>query len=251
MSGRTVALKVLDMRILAKQKQRMARAYKGKSPPTESEVLMTMRDPNVVQTFDHGISTKNEEFIVMEFIEGVSLNFLVETKSSQVAGKRIDYLIQAAKGLAYVHEQKYIHRDVCPRNLMVTPENVVKLIDFGLAVPNAPEFRRPGNRAGTANYMAPELIKREPTDERVDIFSFGVMTYECLTGKFPWDAPDSMQMMVMHMNAPPKDPRDLNPELDEELAKLMLHSIAQNPKRRIGSMKELVERLQSLQRQNY
>jgi eukaryotic-like serine/threonine-protein kinase len=188
---------------------------------------------------------------VMEFIEGVGLNFLIETKSQHLNGKRINYLIQAAEALAYVHEQKFIHRDFCPRNLMVNPEGTVKLIDFGLAVPNSPEFRRPGNRSGTANYMAPELIKREPTNERVDVFSFGVSAYECITGKFPWEAPDTTQMMVMHMNTPPKDPRKIRPDIDDDLAKVLMQTIAQNPKKRFSNMREVTESFRSLKRQNY
>jgi serine/threonine protein kinase len=251
MTGRTVALKVLDMVQINRQLERMRRAYAGAVPPSEGELSLKLRHDNVVHTYDHGVSTKGEQFLVMEFIEGVGLNFLIEANSQQISGKRIGYLAQAADGLAYVHEQQIIHRDFCPRNLMVTPEGVVKLIDFGLAVPNTPEFRRPGNRSGTANYMAPELIKRGSTDERIDVFSFGVSAYECITGKYPWEAPDTTQMMVMHMNNPPKDPRVIRPDVDEELAKLLMRLIAQNPKKRIGSMKEAADGLRSLKKQDY
>src|SRR5262245_61660377 len=164
MTGRTVALKVLDMVQMNRQLERMKRAYGGAVPPSEGALSVQLKHNNIVHTYDHGVSTKREQFIVMEFIEGVGFNFLIETKSQQLTGKRINYLIQAADGLAYVHEQKFIHRDFCPRNLMVNPEGTVKLIDFGLAVPNTKEFRRPGNRSGTANYMAPDLIKSKPTD---------------------------------------------------------------------------------------
>jgi len=251
MTGRTVALKVLDMVQMRRQLERMRRAYGGLVPPSEGEVSVKLRHENVVHTYDHGLSTNREQFLVMEFIEGVGLNFLIETKAPQLVGKRIEYLAQAADGLAYMHELGYVHRDFCPRNLMVNTEGVVKLIDFGLAIPNTPEFRRPGNRAGTANYMAPELIKREVTDHRVDIFSFGVSAYECLTGRLPWDAPDSTQMMVMHMNTPPRDPREVRPDLDAELAQLLLRALAPSPKKRIASMKQIAEALRSLERRDY
>jgi serine/threonine protein kinase len=230
---------------------RMKRAYGGAVAPSEGELAVKLQHDNVVRTYDHGISTNRDQFIVMEFIEGVGFNLLIETKSPQLAGKRIGYLLQAAEGLEYVHSQKLIHRDFCPRNLMINQEGVVKLIDFGLAVPNTPQFRRPGNRSGTANYMAPELIKREATDERIDVFAFGVSAYECLTGKFPWEAPDSTQMMVMHMNTPPKDPRHLQPDLDDDTARFLLRAIAQNPKKRFGTMREVVDALRSLSRQDY
>src|SRR5207244_13290462 len=102
-----------------------------------------------------------------------------------------------------------------------------------------------------ANYMAPELIKREATDERIDIFSFAVSAYECITGRFPWEAADTMQMMIHHMNTRPRDPREVKPDLDDELAALLLRGIAQSPKKRIPSMKEFAEALRSLKRQDY
>jgi serine/threonine protein kinase len=264
MSGRTVALKLLDKEKTAKL---MDRDYGGAVRPTEGEISVSLKHPNLVATYEHGMSTQNEPFLVMEFIEGVGLNFLIETRDRKLAGQRIDFLAQAGEGLAYFHERGYIHRDICPRNMLVGTESaepegppaiernrqkgVVKLIDFGLAVPNTPEFRRPGNRTGTANYMAPELIKRDPTDERIDIFSFAVTAYECVVGRLPWDAADTMQMMIMHMNSPPRDPREFMPEIDNELAELLIHGLAQHPKKRVPSMKQFVERLRGLKRQDY
>ena len=97
----------------------------------------------------------------MELIEGVGLNFLDrDARASSSNGNRINYLAQLADGLEYMHKQGFLHRDICPRNVMVTNDGVVKLIDFGLAIPYTPEFCKPGNRTGTPNYLAPELIKR-------------------------------------------------------------------------------------------
>src|SRR5262249_4282238 len=100
-SGRTVALKILDKR---KTAGLMARNYGGAVRPSEGGISVGLRHPNVVHTFEHGLSTKDEQFLVMEFIEGVGFNFLIETKDRKLQGKRINYLIQAAEGLAYVHE---------------------------------------------------------------------------------------------------------------------------------------------------
>lgn len=250
-SGRTVALKVLDMAIIKRQTERMRRAYNGKLPPNEGEVSVGLKHPNLVITHEWGMSTKKEIFLVMEFIEGIGLNFLVETKDPRLAGKRINFLLQAAAGLAYMHEQKFIHRDLNPRNMMLTPDEVLKLIDFGLAVPNTPDFHKPGNRTGSINYMAPELIKRMPINERIDIFSFGVSCYEVLVGRFPWEAAESTERMKQHMNVPPTDPKKHNPDIGDDLAKLLLRGVAQDPKKRIPSMKEFAEALRSLKRQDY
>jgi serine/threonine protein kinase len=248
MSGRTVALKILDIEKTAKL---MARDFGGAKRPSEGEVAVTLKHPSVVVTYEFGMTTKNEMYLVMEFIEGVGFNFLIETKAPALQGKRIKYLIQTAEGLAYIHEQGYIHRDICPRNVMISQEGEAKLIDFGLAVPNKPEFRRPGNRTGTANYMAPELIKRMPTDEKIDIYSFGIMAYETIVGRYPWEAADTMQMMREHMNTPPKDPRELREDVEEDLAKLLLRTMAVSPKMRLASMREFAAALKGLNRQDY
>ena len=146
---------------------------------------------NVVRTYEHGITTTGERFIVMEFILGVSLKFVREATKTGLRGK-VKLLAQAADALAAVHAAGYIHHDVNPNNFLVNHHNNVKLIDFGLAVPNTPAFQRPGNRTGMLQYMAPELIRRESTDERIDIFGFGVMAYELLTDRLPFGGGNSL-----------------------------------------------------------
>src|SRR5262249_35039428 len=143
--GRTVCLKVLDKEKTAKFEAR----FLGSKKPSEGAVCMLLRHKNIVQTFEYGLSTQGEPFLVMELIEGQGLNLLVETRSRQLAGNRVNYLRQICDGLEHVHSQGFLHRDICPRNVMVTHEGVVKLIDFGLAIPNRPEFLKPGNRTGT------------------------------------------------------------------------------------------------------
>ncbi len=247
-TGRIVALKVLDKE---KTERLMQRTFGGKTRPSEGEIAVSLRHPNVVTTYEHGIATTGEQFLVMEFIEGVGLNYLIDTNDPSLKGRRVELLIQGAEALAYVHKAGYIHRDVCPRNLLVSNDGVVKLIDFGLAVPNTPEFRAPGNRTGTPQYMAPELIRREPTDERIDVFSYAVTAYEVLTGHLPWEGPDTLQIMLAHINQPPKDPREYRPDLDDDIVRLLYRGLAQNPNRRIRSMREFVDLLRSLPRQDY
>src|SRR5262249_20411163 len=163
--GRTVCVKLLDK---AKTAQFEGR-FKGLDKPTEGEILMALRHKNIVQTFDIGVSKQGEPVLVMEWIEGVGLNFLIETKAPQLEQQNFSYLIQLSEALEYMHTQRYLHRDLCPRNVMITKEGLIKLIDFGLTIPYKPEFCRPGNRTGTADYLSPELIRRQPTDHRVDL----------------------------------------------------------------------------------
>jgi eukaryotic-like serine/threonine-protein kinase len=162
-TGRTVALKVLDPAKLARLEQRFVGLHK----PKEGQIAVVLNHPHIVRTLEHGITTEREEYLVMEFIEGVGLGYLVEVQNERMRENCLFYCIQLGEAINYLHVNEWIHRDLCPRNVLVTDEDVIKLIDFGLMVPNTEDFRKPGNRTGTANYMAPELIKRQPTDQRI------------------------------------------------------------------------------------
>jgi serine/threonine protein kinase len=242
-TGRTVCLKVQD---LGKTEAAAARSG-GAGRLTEGEIALRINHPNVVKTFEWGVSTKGTYFIVMEFIDGVSFNFVRESKSPKLADK-LEYLAQAAEGLAAVHAAGYIHRDFGPKNLLVNRDDQVKLIDFGLAVPNTEAFHRPGNRTGTLTYMAPELLRREPTDERIDIFSFGATAFEFLTGKLPYDinAQDQMGAMRVRINSTPKRLEEVAPKLPAELCALVNKTLEKRPADRWAKAATLGEALRGM-----
>ncbi len=240
--GRTICLKVLDKEKTIKFENR----FTGLNKPPEGEICLALKHKNVVQTYEYGMSTKQEPFLVMELVEGVGMNFLVETKSKQLEGHRLDYLSQLSEALEYLHRTGFLHRDLCPRNAMVNNEGVVKLIDFGLAIPYRPEFCKPGNRTGTTNYLAPELIKRQQTDARVDMFSLGVTAYEIFTGTLPWEKGPSEKMLRSMMAVPGRDPREMRADLDEATAKFLIKAIDRDPKLRWQRPKEFREALQAL-----
>jgi serine/threonine protein kinase len=241
--GRVVCLKLLDKEKTAKFEARFPGAI---HKPKEGAVCVSLRHKNVVQTFEHGLTTEGEPYLVMELIEGDGLNLLVETRSPRLDGCRIDFLSQMADGLEYLHGQGFLHRDICPRNVMVTRENVIKLIDFGLTIPNRPEFCKPGNRTGTPNYLAPELIRRVATDKRVDLFALGVTAYEVFTHTLPWERAQSLQTLLSHMNSPGRDPRDFRPDLDQATAAFLIKAVARDPRERFQSAAEFREALQAL-----
>jgi serine/threonine protein kinase len=212
---------------------------------------MSLHHRNVVKTYDHGLTKNGEQFLVMEWIEGVGFNYLIETKNAALNGKRVEFLIQVAEGLEYVHRQGYLHRDICPRNIMLNQEGVVKIIDFGLTIPSTPAFCKPGNRTGTPNYLAPELIKRSTTDHRVDLFALGVTAYETITGMLPWEKTESLQTLLSHLNSTGRDPRDYKPDLDERMAKLLIKAIDRDRTRRFQTAVEFREALKALPKQDY
>lgn len=244
-SGRTVCLKVQD-----KAKSEAAAARGGTSlagRPSEGEIGLKIIHPNVVKTYEFGMSTKGEHFIAMEFIDGVSLQYVRESRVMDIA-ERVEMLAQAAEGLAALHAAGFIHHDFGPKNALVNRDNTVKIIDFGLAVPDTPQFHRPGNRTGTLSYMAPELIRRETTDARIDIFSFGATAFEFFTGRLPYDVSqtDPMAMMRARINAEPLKLASVAPKLPPELCELIDKTLAKRKEDRWPKMSTLAEAFREL-----
>jgi serine/threonine protein kinase len=240
--GRVVCLKVLDKLKTAK----FAARFPGLNRPLEGAICTALRHKNIVQTFEYGLTRQKEEYLVFELIDGMGLNFLIETRSPHLQGNRVALLRQIADAMEHIHQQSFLHRDVCPRNIMVTQEGLVKIIDFGLSVPYRPEFCRPGNRTGTPNYLAPEIIKRISTDHRVDLFALGVTAYELFTGELPWERAQSIQTLQSHLNSPGKDPRDFVHDLDDFIVAFLNKSIEREPRDRFQSAAEFRDALKEL-----
>ena len=248
--GRTVCLKLLDKAKTATFEARFTN--QGLDKPSEGAICMALRHPNCVATYEYGITTQKEPYLAMEWIDGLGLNYLIETKSPQLKGNRVNYLKQLCDAVEYLHSQKFLHRDLCPRNVMVTKEGEVKLIDFGLTIPYTPDYCRPGNRTGTADYLAPEIIKRQSTDHRVDIFALGVTAFEIFTGVLPWERSlSSEETLRKHLNTPPRDPKDLNPELDDDLCAILRKAVARERTERFSSAAAFKEALDNLGRDDY
>jgi len=237
MSGRIVALKVLDhVKTL-----RFESRFVGLNKPTEGTIAVQLKHPNIVQTYESGITFDDEQFLVMEFVSGVSLSYLVDVQNDVMQQRRLTFIVQLGEALDYFHRQNWIHRDLCPRNVLLDENYNVKLIDFGLAVPNTPEFRKPGNRTGTANYMAPELIKRQSTDQLIDQFSYAVSCFEMYTRRLPWEGAETLEMVVQHINKPAVDIRELVPDIDEQVAAAIMKALQGDPRNRWRSVRQMVD----------
>lgn len=238
-NGRVVCLKVQDRE---KTTAAIARSQQT-GRPSEGEIGMKISHPHVVKTFEFGQSTRGEYFLVMEFIDGVPLNALRATRPLTLPQK-VDFLVQTAEGLAAVHRAGFIHHDFGCKNALVNQQDQVKIIDFGLAVPNTPTFQRPGNRTGTLEYMAPELLRREATDEKLDIFSFGATAFEFLTGRLPYEnAPDRMAQIRLRMNSDPLDLAQVAPHLPEGLCRLINKTLTRRKEDRWPAMSSLAQAL--------
>lgn len=242
-TGRTVCLKLQDM---TKNAQAAARAVK-EGRPTEGEMAAKVVHPHVVRTYEYGLTTGREYYILMEYIDGQSLTFMRESRPFRLA-ERLEWLAQAAEGLAAIHAAGLIHHDFGPRNALIDRNDQLKIIDFGLAVPNTPAFHRPGNRTGTLIYMAPELVRRESTDERIDVFSFGAVAFEFLSNRLPYDAPaaNSLAQAQARINQDPLDLAKVKPDLPAELCDLIRETLARRKEDRRIKMESLPSRLREI-----
>jgi serine/threonine-protein kinase len=241
-SGRILGLKVVDR---AKQDPIESR-YKGLGKPSEGEIGAKIEADNVVRTVEWGVSTTNEPFVVTEFIDGVLLHSLImgrrefpPAERPFQAAQRIDLVRQAAAAIGAVHAAGFVHRDICPRNFMLRPDGRLVLFDFGLAVPDKPAFLQPGNRVGTPNYMAPEVIRRRQADRRLDIFSFGVTAYEICTATAPWPRGNTGKTALQH-DQPPADIRGHWAEIPEPLAAAITACLAADPMQRPPTMERVL-----------
>ena len=247
---RMVCLKLLDKEKTAKFEEKFK--IQGIHKPPEGEICLALKHPHIVVTYEHGLGLNNKPYLSMEWIDGRGMNYLLDAKSPDLTGNRINYLMQLCDAVTYLHNQRYLHRDLCPRNVMVNSEGVVKLIDFGLTVPYTPEFCRPGNRTGTLDYLAPELIKRMTTDHRIDLFALGVTAFELLTGHLPWERSlSSEETLRKHLNTPAREPKAMNPDLDDDLAAILIKSIAKDPAERFASARAFKQALDGLGRKDY
>jgi serine/threonine protein kinase len=246
-TNRIVCVKILDKKKTTEFEAR----FPGLNKPSEGAICVGLDHKNIVKTFEHGLTTDDEPVLIMEWLEGHGLNFLLQAGGSQLNGKRVDCLVQLADGLAYLHDKRILHRDICPRNVMIGKKGEVKYIDFGLAIPYRPEFCKPGNRTGTVNYLAPEIIKRSTTDHRVDLFALGVMAYEMIAGSLPWEKSQSLDHLLRIMNAPATDPRQHKPHLDEPTARLLLKAVEREPARRFQTAATFRDALEELPRRDW
>jgi serine/threonine-protein kinase len=242
-TGKIVGLKILD----PEKSNIVEGRFKGLNKPNEAEIGIALNHPNIVKTLGHGTSYDNKQYIVLEFLEGAGLNSLLMSRSPHLDGKRLGIIRKMAEAIAAVHKAGFIHRDICPRNFMVSPQfDRVTLIDFGLTLPARAEYMQPGNRTGTPNYMSPEIVRRRKTDQRVDVFAFGVTAYEVMTFDLPWTRGIDGRAALEHDLAPPIEITTRRPNINKTLAKTIMWCLAANPEERCPSMERFLTAIASV-----
>jgi serine/threonine-protein kinase len=210
----------------------------------EGERAVKLVHENVVRTLAQGIQ-HGRYYLVMEYLRGGNVAQLLRSSSPQLAGRRVAVIRDAGRGLAYVHGQGIIHRDMCPRNVLLSGRGVPKLIDFGVSAERGDRIRNTGTRTGRPAYMAPELIRSNHFDERTDIYAFGMSLYEMCTGRRPLRGnEDTFQALAAALNTEVPPPSTMRPSIDPRLEKLIMRALDPRPQRRFPSMDLLLERLE-------
>ena len=236
--GKKYGLKILDP---AKTKQ-FRDKFDGKGFPSESEIANTLRHSAIVETVETGFTSKGNEFLLMEFMDGPLLDYAIEQRDQIVRKNALKITKQLASAIQFVHESDYIHRDICPRNILLNRSGEqAKLFDFSLSVPNRPEFRQPKNRTGTPLYMAPEIVRRRATDHTVDIFAFGITVYQLMTFEHPWGVTENTSKSALLFDSrPATNIRDHVPKIQDRIADAIMSCLEFDPAKRCPSIKRFL-----------
>jgi serine/threonine-protein kinase len=222
--------------------------FKGLNKPSEGEIAYQLSHPNVVKTYEYGWTTSGTQYILMEFVAGPGLHTVLNNRDPVIEGHRLRLVRQMAEALRYVHEQGFIHRDVCPRNYIYESKTGnLKLIDFGLTLPAKKEFMQPGNRTGTPLYMAPEVVRRRWTDQRLDIFALGVSAYQLCTYELPWPVSETTgKAALAHDTHAPRPITDYRPTLNRTLASAIMRCIEADPNKRPQTVERFLNAIRSV-----
>jgi tetratricopeptide (TPR) repeat protein len=233
--GRTVAVKIIHPHLVGEENA-AARFI------TEARAASRLNHPNSVGIIDFGKTPDGQLYLVMEFLRGRDLARVTYEDGALPFRRIVDVLRQTLAALAEAHTENIIHRDLKPENIILEPVrsggDFVKVVDFGLAKMRAetqqPGITSPGIVCGTPEYMSPEQARGDPLDARSDLYSVGVILYQLLTGRLPFEADSPTQVVLAHLTQPPKDPRQVAPDrqIPEQLADMVLKALAKDPKDR-------------------
>jgi predicted Ser/Thr protein kinase len=213
----------------------------------EARAAGKLSHPSVVTIYDVGEQEGTQApYIVMEYIEGTTLDSLISNSAEKPIPRTLDLVKQVAEALDYAHSQGIVHRDIKPANIIVTPDGRAKITDFGIAKLAVTQLTMPGEAIGTPSYMSPEQITGEQVDGRSDLFSLGIILYSMLVGQKPFTGENATSVMF---NISYKDPvplTQLKPSLDPQLNRVIERALAKRPADRYQTGKEFADDLDNL-----
>jgi serine/threonine-protein kinase len=231
--NRLVAIKILKDEFLSNQE--FLRRFRN-----ESKAIAMLSHPNIVNVYDVSFGDLIQ-YIVMEYIDGITLKEFIEREGSLRWKDAVHFTIQILRALQHAHDRGIVHRDVKPQNIMVLSDGTIKVTDFGIARFARSDQRTITDKAiGSVHYISPEQARGEKTDEKTDIYSVGVMLYEMLTGKLPFQAESAVSVAIMQLQREPQLPTQVNPSIPLGLEQITMHAMQKSQERRYQSASEIL-----------
>ena len=232
---RTVAVKILKDEFLANEE--FTRRFKN-----ESKAIAILSHPNIVKVYDVSFGERLQ-YIVMEYIDGITLKEYIDQQKDIKWKEAVHFTVQILRALQHAHDKGIVHRDIKPQNIMLLADGTIKVTDFGIARFSRTDIRATSNQAkaiGSVHYISPEQARGEITDEKADIYSVGVMLYEMLTGRLPFEADNAVSVAIMQLQSEPKLPREINPQIPEGLEEITMKAMQKDPAKRYQSAAEML-----------
>lgn len=212
----------------------------------ESQAVAMLSHPNIVSVYD--VSRGETEYIVMELIDGITLKQYMEKRGQLNWREALHFITQIIKALSHAHSRGIIHRDIKPQNIMVLRDGSVKVADFGIACLANSANTLTQEALGSVHYMSPEQAKGDRTDARSDIYSAGVVLYEMLTGRLPFEGDSAVSVAIQHLSSVPLSPREINPDVPEALELICMKAMASDIDKRYASADEMLADLEEFRK---
>ena len=233
MEDRPVAVKILKPEFSGDEE--FLRRFRN-----ESKAIAVLSHPNIVKIYDVGF-TDEIQFIVMEYIDGITLKEFIEQQGVLKWKDALHFITQILRALQHAHDKGIVHRDIKPQNIMLFTDGTIKVMDFGIARFSRIDGKTLSDKAiGSVHYISPEQAQGEMTDERSDIYSVGVMLYEMLTGRKPFDGDTAVNVALKHMQEVAVPPREIMPSIPEALEEIVYHAMEKQPAQRYQSAAEMI-----------
>ena len=213
----------------------------------ESRAVAQLSHANIVSVYD--VSTSGDtEYIVMELIDGITLKQYMERRGRMDWRESLHFITQIMRGLSHAHSRGIIHRDIKPQNIMVLRDGSVKVADFGIACLANANQTLTQEALGSVHYISPEQARGDRIDARSDIYSAGVVLYEMLTGRLPFEGDSAVSVAIQHLSSVPLAPRDIDPSIPEPLELICMKAMSSDPDKRYASADAMLEDLEKFRK---
>ena len=238
--NRLVAIKILKSDLA--QNEEFRRRFNA-----ESQAVAQLSHPNIVSVYD--VSRGGDmEYIVMEMIDGITLKQYMEKRGQLNWRESLHFITQIMRGLSHAHSRGIIHRDIKPQNIMVLRDGSVKVADFGIACLADSAQTLTQEALGSVHYISPEQARGDRPDARSDIYSSGVVLYEMLTGRLPFEGESAVSVAIQHLSSIPLAPREINPDIPEQLELICMKAMAPDLEHRYQSADAMIADLEAFRK---